>query len=153
MRPTTVFPCKRYSYGTEKPLKMLFAFSKCEQCLRRKIHVRFSYSLHFVLIQTYLHVFFCGCTVFRPISADAKLQMNPRSDMDFSSPKVDLTVNLSEVAFELNRPQVCLHTCKFAICEHFLWNGVKDGGKQHFCLLERQFSFNDGSCTRLSSCL
>nr|XP_046243502.1 vacuolar protein sorting-associated protein 13A isoform X2 [Scatophagus argus] len=43
--------------------------------------------------------------IFRPISADAKLQMNPRSDVDFSSPKVDLTVNLSEVAFELNRPQ------------------------------------------------
>lgn len=32
--------------------------------------------------------------------------MNPRSDVDFSSPKVDLTVNLSEVAIELNRPQV-----------------------------------------------
>lgn len=43
--------------------------------------------------------------VFRPISADAKLRMNPRSFMDFSSPKVDLMVNLSEVAFELNRPQ------------------------------------------------
>uniref|UniRef100_A0A665TGP5 Vacuolar protein sorting 13 homolog A n=1 Tax=Echeneis naucrates TaxID=173247 RepID=A0A665TGP5_ECHNA len=44
-------------------------------------------------------------TVFRPISADAKLRMNPRSDVDFSSPKVDLMVNLSEVAIELNRPQ------------------------------------------------
>uniref|UniRef100_A0A3Q3WPE0 Uncharacterized protein n=1 Tax=Mola mola TaxID=94237 RepID=A0A3Q3WPE0_MOLML len=43
--------------------------------------------------------------IFRPISADAKLRMNPRSDVDFSSPKVDLTVNLSEVAFELNRAQ------------------------------------------------
>ncbi|XP_028312141.1 intermembrane lipid transfer protein VPS13A isoform X2 [Gouania willdenowi] len=43
--------------------------------------------------------------IFRPISADAKLRMNPRSDMDFSSPKVDLVVNLSEVAIELNRPQ------------------------------------------------
>lgn len=43
--------------------------------------------------------------IFRPISADAKLRMNPRSDVDFSSPKVDLTVNLSEVAIELNRPQ------------------------------------------------
>lgn len=44
--------------------------------------------------------------VFRPISANAKLRMNPRSDVDFSSPKVDLTVNLSEVAIELNKPQV-----------------------------------------------
>lgn len=37
---------------------------------------------------------------------DAKLRMNPRSDVDFSSPKVDLTVHLSEVAIELNKPQV-----------------------------------------------
>lgn len=44
--------------------------------------------------------------VFRPITADAKLRMNPRSDVDFSSPKVDLVVNLREVAVELNRPQV-----------------------------------------------
>ncbi|KAM6944423.1 intermembrane lipid transfer protein VPS13A isoform 1-T1 [Lycodopsis pacificus] len=43
--------------------------------------------------------------IFRPISAGAKLRMNPKSDVDFSSPKVDLVVNLSEVAFELNRPQ------------------------------------------------
>uniref|UniRef100_A0A674DPS1 Vacuolar protein sorting 13 homolog A n=1 Tax=Salmo trutta TaxID=8032 RepID=A0A674DPS1_SALTR len=42
---------------------------------------------------------------FRPITADAKLRMNPRSDVDFSSPKVDLVVNLREVAVELNRPQ------------------------------------------------
>lgn len=40
-----------------------------------------------------------------PISADARLCMNPRSDLDFSSPKVDLMVNLSEVAIELNRNQ------------------------------------------------
>ncbi|KAJ0067962.1 hypothetical protein NL108_014076, partial [Boleophthalmus pectinirostris] len=46
-----------------------------------------------------------GFIFFRPISADAKLKMNPRSDVDFSSPKVDLMVNLSEVAIELNRPQ------------------------------------------------
>ncbi|XP_062274089.1 vacuolar protein sorting-associated protein 13A isoform X2 [Scomber scombrus] len=43
--------------------------------------------------------------IFRPISAAARLRMNPRSDVDFSSPKVDLMVNLSEVAIELNRPQ------------------------------------------------
>ncbi|XP_034396535.1 vacuolar protein sorting-associated protein 13A isoform X5 [Cyclopterus lumpus] len=43
--------------------------------------------------------------IFRPISAGAKLRMNPRSDVDFSSPKVDLMVTLSEVAIELNRPQ------------------------------------------------
>ncbi|KAM3868440.1 intermembrane lipid transfer protein VPS13A [Diretmus argenteus] len=43
--------------------------------------------------------------IFRPITADAKLRMNPRSDVDFSSPKVDLEVNLREVDIELNRPQ------------------------------------------------
>ncbi|XP_035999665.1 vacuolar protein sorting-associated protein 13A isoform X1 [Fundulus heteroclitus] len=43
--------------------------------------------------------------IFRPISAKAKLRMNPRSDVDFSSPKVDLMVDLSEVAIELNKPQ------------------------------------------------
>ncbi|KAJ8380883.1 hypothetical protein SKAU_G00016610 [Synaphobranchus kaupii] len=43
--------------------------------------------------------------IFRPISARAKLRMNPRSDMDFSAPKVDLVVNLPEVAVELNRLQ------------------------------------------------
>lgn len=37
--------------------------------------------------------------------------MNPRSDVDFSSPKVDLMVNLSEVAIELNRPQVGICVC------------------------------------------
>uniref|UniRef100_A0A669F4A6 Vacuolar protein sorting 13 homolog A n=1 Tax=Oreochromis niloticus TaxID=8128 RepID=A0A669F4A6_ORENI len=42
---------------------------------------------------------------FRPISADAKLRMNPRSDVDFSSPKMDLMVNLREVAIELNKAQ------------------------------------------------
>uniref|UniRef100_A0A8C6Q4L2 Vacuolar protein sorting 13 homolog A n=1 Tax=Nothobranchius furzeri TaxID=105023 RepID=A0A8C6Q4L2_NOTFU len=52
-----------------------------------------------------LSIWFCWSTVFRPISADAKLRMNPRSDVDFSSPKVDLMVNLREVAIELNRPQ------------------------------------------------
>lgn len=34
--------------------------------------------------------------------------MNPRTDVDFTSPKVDLMVNLSEVAIELNKPQVCV---------------------------------------------
>ncbi|KAG2465751.1 VP13A protein, partial [Polypterus senegalus] len=31
--------------------------------------------------------------------------MNPRSDIDFSSPKVDLQVNLQDIAIELSRPQ------------------------------------------------
>ncbi|XP_032532832.1 vacuolar protein sorting-associated protein 13A isoform X2 [Chiroxiphia lanceolata] len=43
--------------------------------------------------------------VFRPISARAKLLMNPRSDIDFSSPKMDLDVNLQNITVEFNKPQ------------------------------------------------
>uniref|UniRef100_A0A8V5GFH9 Uncharacterized protein n=1 Tax=Melopsittacus undulatus TaxID=13146 RepID=A0A8V5GFH9_MELUD len=43
--------------------------------------------------------------VFRPISARAKLLMNPRSDVDFSSPKMDLNVNLQDITVEFNKPQ------------------------------------------------
>ncbi|XP_053558459.1 intermembrane lipid transfer protein VPS13A isoform X2 [Bombina bombina] len=43
--------------------------------------------------------------VFRPISGRAKLRMNPRSDFDFSSPKIDLDVNLQDIAIEFNKPQ------------------------------------------------
>uniref|UniRef100_A0A8C3I4T9 Vacuolar protein sorting 13 homolog A n=1 Tax=Chrysemys picta bellii TaxID=8478 RepID=A0A8C3I4T9_CHRPI len=43
--------------------------------------------------------------IFRPISAKAKLRMNPRSDFDFSSPKMDLDVNLQDIAIEFNKPQ------------------------------------------------
>ncbi|XP_026526945.1 vacuolar protein sorting-associated protein 13A [Notechis scutatus] len=43
--------------------------------------------------------------VFRPISAKAKLRMNPRSDVDFSAPKLDLDINLQDITIELNKPQ------------------------------------------------
>uniref|UniRef100_A0A8C3VGZ2 Vacuolar protein sorting 13 homolog A n=1 Tax=Catharus ustulatus TaxID=91951 RepID=A0A8C3VGZ2_CATUS len=43
--------------------------------------------------------------MFRPISAKAKLLMNPRSDVDFSSPKIDLDVNLQDITVEFNKPQ------------------------------------------------
>uniref|UniRef100_A0A8C1Q848 Vacuolar protein sorting 13 homolog A n=1 Tax=Cyprinus carpio TaxID=7962 RepID=A0A8C1Q848_CYPCA len=56
-------------------------------------------------MQTNFVFFVFFALVFRPISANAKLRMNPRSDVDFSSPKVDLVVNLPEVAVELSRPQ------------------------------------------------
>uniref|UniRef100_A0A8D3DF94 Vacuolar protein sorting 13 homolog A n=1 Tax=Scophthalmus maximus TaxID=52904 RepID=A0A8D3DF94_SCOMX len=64
------------------------------------------FSIHTQNHLQHLHFHFCcWSAVFRPISADAKLRMNPRSDVDFSSPRLDLMVNLSEVAIELNRPQ------------------------------------------------
>ncbi|XP_058157611.1 intermembrane lipid transfer protein VPS13A isoform X2 [Dasypus novemcinctus] len=44
-------------------------------------------------------------SVFRPISANAKLQMNHRSDFDFSAPKINLDVELYEIAIEFNKPQ------------------------------------------------
>ncbi|XP_037004997.2 intermembrane lipid transfer protein VPS13A isoform X1 [Artibeus jamaicensis] len=43
--------------------------------------------------------------VFRPISANAKLQMNRRSDFDFSAPKINLDVELHDIAIEFNKPQ------------------------------------------------
>ncbi|EGW07549.1 Vacuolar protein sorting-associated protein 13A, partial [Cricetulus griseus] len=43
--------------------------------------------------------------VFRPISANAKLQMNRRSDFDFSEPKINLAVELHTIVLELNKPQ------------------------------------------------
>ncbi|XP_012873844.1 PREDICTED: vacuolar protein sorting-associated protein 13A [Dipodomys ordii] len=43
--------------------------------------------------------------VFRPISANAKLQMNRRSDFDFSDPKINLDVELHNIAIEFNKPQ------------------------------------------------
>ncbi|MXQ95840.1 hypothetical protein E5288_WYG002671 [Bos mutus] len=43
--------------------------------------------------------------VFRPISANAKLQMNRRSDFDFSAPKIDLDVELHDITIQLNKPQ------------------------------------------------
>uniref|UniRef100_A0A8C2TC19 Vacuolar protein sorting 13 homolog A n=1 Tax=Coturnix japonica TaxID=93934 RepID=A0A8C2TC19_COTJA len=56
-----------------------------------------------------LFVFFLLSTsafsVFRPISAEAKLLMNPRSDVDFSTPKMDLDISIKDVAVEFNKPQ------------------------------------------------
>nr|XP_045011553.1 vacuolar protein sorting-associated protein 13A isoform X2 [Jaculus jaculus] len=43
--------------------------------------------------------------VFRPISAKAKLKMNRRSDFDFSDPKINLDVELHNIAIEFNKPQ------------------------------------------------
>ncbi|KAM6169962.1 intermembrane lipid transfer protein VPS13A [Rhynchocyon petersi] len=43
--------------------------------------------------------------VFRPISANAKLQMNRRSDFDFSDPKINLEIELHDIAIEFNKPQ------------------------------------------------
>uniref|UniRef100_A0A6I8PIJ3 Vacuolar protein sorting 13 homolog A n=1 Tax=Ornithorhynchus anatinus TaxID=9258 RepID=A0A6I8PIJ3_ORNAN len=43
--------------------------------------------------------------VFRPISAKAKLRMNPRAESDFSSPKMDLDVKLDDITIELNKLQ------------------------------------------------
>ncbi|XP_069786597.1 intermembrane lipid transfer protein VPS13A isoform X2 [Narcine bancroftii] len=43
--------------------------------------------------------------IFQPISAKAKLEMNPRAEVDFASPKVNLEVNLQDITVELKRPQ------------------------------------------------
>ncbi|XP_041042655.1 vacuolar protein sorting-associated protein 13A isoform X2 [Carcharodon carcharias] len=43
--------------------------------------------------------------IFQPLSAKAKLEMNPRAEVDFASPKMNLEVNLQDIAIELKRPQ------------------------------------------------
>ncbi|KAB0388751.1 hypothetical protein E2I00_008914, partial [Balaenoptera physalus] len=43
--------------------------------------------------------------VFRPISANAKLQMNRGLDFDFSVPKISLDVELHDITIEFNKPQ------------------------------------------------
>lgn len=58
-----------------------------------------------ILIALFISTSVCFL-VFRPISAKAKLLMNPRSDVDFSSPKMDLDVNLQDITVEFNKPQV-----------------------------------------------
>ena len=48
----------------------------------------------------------CYFPVFRPISANAKLQMNRGLDFDFSAPKISLDVELHDITIEFNKPQV-----------------------------------------------
>ncbi|KAG8519832.1 Vacuolar protein sorting-associated protein 13A, partial [Galemys pyrenaicus] len=43
--------------------------------------------------------------VFHPISANAKLQMNRRSDFDFSAPKINLEVELHDISIQFNKLQ------------------------------------------------
>ncbi|XP_051822615.1 intermembrane lipid transfer protein VPS13A [Antechinus flavipes] len=43
--------------------------------------------------------------VFHPISAQAKLRMNLRADLDCSTPKMDLDVRLQDIGIELNKLQ------------------------------------------------
>jgi hypothetical protein len=59
-----------------------------------------------VLNRTLIFFILYYFSVFRPISASAKLQMNRRSDFDFSDPKINLAVDLHTIAIEFNKPQV-----------------------------------------------
>uniref|UniRef100_A0A8C3L0T2 Vacuolar protein sorting 13 homolog A n=1 Tax=Chrysolophus pictus TaxID=9089 RepID=A0A8C3L0T2_CHRPC len=77
-------------------------------------HYGYKESLYYVLFMGilknscpfYFFPFINMCfSVFRPISAEAKLLMNPRSDIDFSTPKMDLDINIKDVAVEFNKPQ------------------------------------------------
>ncbi|XP_040844715.1 vacuolar protein sorting-associated protein 13A isoform X2 [Ochotona curzoniae] len=43
--------------------------------------------------------------VFRPLSVNARLQLSRRSDFDFSDPKINLDVELHNIAIEFNKPQ------------------------------------------------
>lgn len=44
--------------------------------------------------------------MFRPLSVNARLQLSRRSDFDFSDPKINLDVELHNIAIEFNKPQV-----------------------------------------------
>ncbi|XP_060693948.1 vacuolar protein sorting-associated protein 13A isoform X1 [Hemiscyllium ocellatum] len=43
--------------------------------------------------------------IFQPLSAQAKLEMNPRAEVDFASPKMNFQVNIQDIAIEIKRPQ------------------------------------------------
>nr|XP_032824603.1 vacuolar protein sorting-associated protein 13C-like isoform X1 [Petromyzon marinus] len=45
------------------------------------------------------------CYIFRPISASAKLRMNPKGDVELTMPKINLDVTLQDIDTELCRPQ------------------------------------------------
>ncbi|XP_041957413.1 vacuolar protein sorting-associated protein 13A isoform X2 [Alosa sapidissima] len=79
-------------WNTNSELYSNHAPDQALRCLRHNVAVEGS------IPQDYQYV-------FRPISARAKLRMNPRSDVDLSAPKVDLMVNLPNVSVELSRPQ------------------------------------------------
>uniref|UniRef100_A0A7N6BFF1 Vacuolar protein sorting 13 homolog A n=1 Tax=Anabas testudineus TaxID=64144 RepID=A0A7N6BFF1_ANATE len=106
-RNLTYFLIVHFLYSQLVRLDSLFAYWNVNSALFSN-HSPDEALVSHPLISVHGNILSVSCfwfTVFRPISADAKLRMNPRSDVDFSSPKVDLMVNLSEVAIELNRPQ------------------------------------------------
>ncbi|XP_043916804.1 vacuolar protein sorting-associated protein 13A isoform X2 [Protopterus annectens] len=74
---------------------VMYSHGSCEEALE---NLKYGVAAYNVIPENYEFV-------FRPISAKAKLRMNPRADTDFSSPKFNLEVNLEKIAMELNRPQ------------------------------------------------
>jgi vacuolar protein sorting-associated protein 13A/C len=46
--------------------------------------------------------------VFQPISASAKLYMNPGAESELKTPKLDGNVEVQNIAIELTKPQVRL---------------------------------------------
>lgn len=45
-------------------------------------------------------------TVFQPISASAKLYMNPYAETELKTPKLDWNIEVQNIAIELTKPQV-----------------------------------------------
>lgn len=44
--------------------------------------------------------------VFQPISASAKLYMNPYAESELKTPKLDWNIEIQNIAIELTKPQV-----------------------------------------------
>lgn len=44
--------------------------------------------------------------VFRPVSASAKLYINPYAETELTTPKIDLNMEVQSIAVELTKPQV-----------------------------------------------
>lgn len=45
-------------------------------------------------------------SVFQPISASAKLYMNPYAETELKTPKLDWNIEVQNIAIELTKPQV-----------------------------------------------
>lgn len=45
-------------------------------------------------------------SVFQPISASAKLYMNPHAEVELKTPKLDWSIEVQNIAIELTKPQV-----------------------------------------------
>uniref|UniRef100_A0A669Q3C3 Vacuolar protein sorting 13 homolog A n=1 Tax=Phasianus colchicus TaxID=9054 RepID=A0A669Q3C3_PHACC len=83
----------------DESAKLFYKVQYNPNAKERTSAIQTSYEFEFLLYSKKIQL------LFRPISAEAKLLMNPRSDIDFSTPKMDLDIDIKDVAVEFNKPQ------------------------------------------------